>query len=98
LNAPEIKPVEMDFQLDGFLHVYPVSDGYKSGFLGYSSDMVNLALVRDDPAAFVHFMRLAGCDRTSRTFDGCSMEFYCKKRQAVKCLGALAQLEPTTSP
>lgn len=81
------------FRLDGFCHEYPLQAGYKSGFLGYSSDMVNLALLRDDPVAFVHFMRMAGCDRNSITFDNMTMAGYCTKRKAWKCKEALAQLE-----
>jgi hypothetical protein len=62
-------------------------------FLGYLSEMVNLALVRDDPEAFVGFMRDSGLDNTSRTFDGLTMDAYCEKRGAMKCKEALKDLE-----
>ena len=61
---------------------------------GYVSNMVDLALLYDDPEGFVRFMREAGLDRTSRTFDGLSMERYCDKREAVKCKAALKNLAP----
>jgi len=83
----------LTFKLPGSEYEYPIKDGYKSPFLGYSSDMVNLALTRDDPIAFVHFMRMAGCDRHAMTFDGLTMERYCDKRGAARCKSVLSQLE-----
>ena len=62
-------------------------------FLGYLSEMVNLSLVRDDPEGFVGWMRESGLGRDARTFDNLSMEAYCKKRGAVKCLDALYKLD-----
>lgn len=62
-------------------------------FLGYVSHMVDLALQRDDPEAFVGFMRQAGCDSDSLTFDNLPMERYCEKRGAVKCKEALSILK-----
>lgn len=63
-------------------------------FMGYTSEMVNLALLKDDPEGFVGWMREAGLDNTSQTFDGLSMATYCERRGALKCKEALALLEP----
>lgn len=62
-------------------------------FMGYVSEMVNLALVRDDPEGFVGWMKEAGLGRNAMTFDNMSMEGYCDMRGAVKCKAALNNLE-----
>lgn len=66
-------------------------------FMGYTSEMVNMALLKDDPDGFVGWMREAGLDNTSQTFDGLSMASYCDRRNAPKCKAALDQLDPVAA-
>lgn len=62
------------------------------GFGGYYENMIETALRNDDPDGFVHFMRMAGLDNTSMTFDNKTMEQYCDKNKSVKCKKALGML------
>lgn len=64
------------------------------GFGGYYENMIEMSLRKDDPVAFVHFMRLGGLDNSARTFDNKSMAQYCDKNKSKKCKAALSQLEP----
>ena len=60
---------------------------------GYAPDMVNLALVRDDPEAFLGFLKDCGFTSDNMAhaicLDGLTLLQYCEKRQAEKCKGAL---------
>ena len=60
---------------------------------GYASEMVNLSLSRDDPEAFLGFLKDCGFTSDNmpeaRTLDGLTLLQYCEKRQAEKCKDAL---------
>ena len=60
---------------------------------GYAPEMVNLALSKDDPEAFLGFLKDCGFTADNmmeaKTLDGLTMLQYCEKRQAEKCKGAL---------
>lgn len=66
-------------------------------FIGYKSEMVHQAILRDDPDGFVGWMRESALDNTSKTFDGRTMQNYCEKYGAKKCAAALDQLEPISA-
>ena len=82
-------------------HEYPTYDEHckrpdgttRYTLLGYAPDMVNLALNRDDPEAFIGFLKECGFTADNmpeaRTIDGFTMLQYCEKRQAEKCKEAL---------
>lgn len=82
--------------MDDWKQNYPTMESRKEPwpFLGYKSEMVNLALTKDDPVGFVGWMRECGLDNTSKTLDNLTMEAYCERRGAEKCKAALSQLEP----
>lgn len=62
-------------------------------FGGYYENMIDMALRKDDPEAFVHFMRAAGLDDKAMTFDNKTMAQYCDKYKSVKCKKALSVLK-----
>jgi hypothetical protein len=68
------------------------------GFNGYYGDMIEMALRRDDPEAFLGFMRESKTGRNVKTFDEVPMDRHCERKNAPKCKAALAQLEESFAP
>lgn len=78
------------FRGEGFLFEYPskASRGKSAGF-GYASDMLALAVNRDDPKAFMAFVDEAGGPRVEVLIAG-TIYNYAALHGAVDCLKALA--------
>ena len=82
-------------------HEYPTFDEHcvrpdgttRYTLCGYAPDMVNLALNRDDPAAFHGFLKECGFTAENMqdvtTLDGLTLLQYCEKRGAEKCKESL---------
>lgn len=58
--------------------------------LGYLSQMVDMALTRDDVEGYFHFLDKCG-GLSCKTILADSLPYYAAKRKAVKCLDALIE-------
>lgn len=67
---------------------YDPTRGYPP--LGYLSQMVDMALTRDDVEGYFHFLDKCG-GLSCKTLSADSLPHYAAKRKAVKCLDALIE-------
>lgn len=68
--------------------IYPPREGYKTSGFGYASDMIHLAVNRDDPEGFMKFLDECGGPTCEALVAG-SIWNYAAIHGAAKCLQAL---------
>ena len=61
-------------------------------FGGWYSNIIDLALKKDDPEAFGFFVKKAGLDKEWQMLSGHTPEQYCELRGAKKCKAALPKI------